>query len=155
MEIARAPRTPDAQSSSEPRLSNQRVLIVNDDADVAYILKRELGRRGHQCTIALTEEEVKIAVADHVPDVVLLDWGFHRPEISLRLHAELFQPNGIDTVFVSCGPYVALETAGMHVLDLFNKGEVETVVEVKSARTPFRGGSDISLLTCDFAPRPN
>jgi PAS domain S-box-containing protein len=52
-----------------------RVLVVDDNVDSAAILVTLLGMSGHDVTMVSTGPAALVAVADHPPDVVLLDIG--------------------------------------------------------------------------------
>ncbi len=57
-----------------------RVLVVEDDRSLRRVLTELLGRDGHEVVTCGRGSEVAAAVADHDPDLVLLDLGL--PDVS-------------------------------------------------------------------------
>lgn len=60
-------------SQSDAALPVQRVLIVDDDADINLLLQARLRAQGYQVTSALTGEEALLLLADDATDIVFLD----------------------------------------------------------------------------------
>lgn len=54
-------------------MSPAEVLIVEDDADIAALLARRIGRRGHLARVAATGSSALAQAGAHPPDLVLLD----------------------------------------------------------------------------------
>src|SRR6476469_7882952 len=52
-----------------------RVLVVEDDDEIAQVLQRSLRLEGYEVRIALDGEQALLAHAEYVPDVVILDLG--------------------------------------------------------------------------------
>jgi DNA-binding response OmpR family regulator len=52
-----------------------RILIVEDEADLAGAIRRGLARRGHAVDIATSVAEAEIALAAAAHDLVVLDWN--------------------------------------------------------------------------------
>jgi len=50
-----------------------KILIVDDEPQVAEILAKSLGREGHQATIATSGEQALSLVCAHDPDALFLD----------------------------------------------------------------------------------
>jgi CheY-like chemotaxis protein len=50
-----------------------KILIVDDEPQVAEILAKSLGREGHQATIATSGEQALSLVSAHDPDALFLD----------------------------------------------------------------------------------
>ncbi len=50
-----------------------KILIVDDEPQVAEILARSLGREGHQATIATSGQQALSLVGPHDPDALFLD----------------------------------------------------------------------------------
>src|SRR3954454_18656575 len=55
-----------------------RVLVVEDDDDIAQVLQRSLRLEGYEVRIAPDGEQALAAHAEYVPDVVILDLGLPR-----------------------------------------------------------------------------
>ncbi|MGC9318191.1 MAG: response regulator transcription factor [Armatimonadota bacterium] len=73
------------------------VLVIDDDPQIASMMKMILGREGHQVEAALTGEQALRLAAERRPDVILLDLhmpDIPGPEIIARLRDEL----GLDQV---------------------------------------------------------
>jgi diguanylate cyclase (GGDEF)-like protein len=54
-------------------VENLRVLIIDDDKDVAGFFSTVLGLLGHDCEIVLTAKEALTRLASSLPDLILLD----------------------------------------------------------------------------------
>jgi two-component system, OmpR family, response regulator MprA len=52
-----------------------RVLVVEDDGEIADVLRRSLRQEGHEVRTAVDGEEALTAAADFLPDMVVLDLG--------------------------------------------------------------------------------
>src|SRR6266511_2729268 len=52
-----------------------RVLVVEDDDEIAQVLQRSLRLEGYEVRIAPDGEQALAAHAEYVPDVVILDLG--------------------------------------------------------------------------------
>jgi DNA-binding response OmpR family regulator len=52
-----------------------RILIVEDEADLAAAIRRGLARRGHAVDIAGTISDAELALATAAHDLVILDWN--------------------------------------------------------------------------------
>jgi len=50
-----------------------KILIVDDEPQVAEVLAKSLGREGHQATIATSGEQALSLVGAHDPDALFLD----------------------------------------------------------------------------------
>src|SRR5690606_3509646 len=68
-----------------------RVLVVEDDAEIADVLRRTLRQEGHDVRIAADGEAALTAADEFVPDLVVLDLGLPKVdgvEVLRRLRAE-------------------------------------------------------------------
>lgn len=66
------------------------VLIVEDEAALAELLKYNLEKEGYQVRVAMDGEEALVAAAESAPDLVLLDWMLPKTsgvEVCRRLRA--------------------------------------------------------------------
>jgi two-component system response regulator MprA len=59
----------------ESETATGRVLVVEDDADIADVLRRTLRQEGHEVRTAGDGEEALASAAEFMPDVVILDLG--------------------------------------------------------------------------------
>jgi DNA-binding response OmpR family regulator len=68
-----------------------RVLVVEDDSDIADVLRRSLGMDGYEVRLALDGEAALASAGDFTPDAVVLDLGLpgiDGIEVCRRLRAE-------------------------------------------------------------------
>jgi two-component system phosphate regulon response regulator PhoB len=56
------------------------ILIVENELDIADIIRRYLEFEGFTATCVISCEEARVACAAHLPDIIVLDW--HLPGIS-------------------------------------------------------------------------
>ena len=67
-----------------------RVLVVEDDEDIADVLRRSLRQEGHEVRTASDGEEALRMASEFIPDLVVLDLGLPRidgVEVCRRLRA--------------------------------------------------------------------
>ncbi|MBG0818794.1 response regulator transcription factor [Planomonospora sp. ID82291] len=65
-----------------------RVLTVEDDADIQFVISFALKKAGHEVKMAGDGLAAMDALAEKLPDVVILDWmmpGLSGPEVCRRL----------------------------------------------------------------------
>ena len=68
-----------------------RILVVEDDQEIAEVLRRTLRQEGHEVRSAGDGEEALSAAAEFVPDLVILDLGLPKldgVEVLRRLRAD-------------------------------------------------------------------
>jgi two-component system phosphate regulon response regulator PhoB len=61
-------------------MSQKRILVVEDERPIREMLAFNLGRAGYDVQPAADGREARAAIADHYPDIVLMDWML--PDIS-------------------------------------------------------------------------
>jgi two-component system phosphate regulon response regulator PhoB len=54
------------------------VLVVEDEGDVATLLRYNLEKEGYRVTVAVDGDEALLAAEEAPPDLVLLDWMLPR-----------------------------------------------------------------------------
>ena len=67
-----------------------RILVVDDDSRIRDLLRRQLSYEGYQVDLAADSRETFAQVAEHSPDLVVLDWmlpGMSGLEICRRLRS--------------------------------------------------------------------
>jgi two-component system phosphate regulon response regulator PhoB len=67
------------------------VLVVEDEPSIQELISVNLARHGHEVRRAANAEEAYRAVAERLPDVILLDWMLPDapgPAVARRLRAE-------------------------------------------------------------------
>jgi len=75
----------------ESERATGRVLVVEDDFEIADVLRRTLRGEGHDVRIAGDGEEALVAAAEFVPDLVILDLGLPKidgVEVLRRLRSD-------------------------------------------------------------------
>jgi len=75
----------------ESERATGRVLVVEDDSEIADVLRRTLRGEGHEVRIAGDGEEALVAAAEFVPDLVILDLGLPKidgVEVLRRLRSD-------------------------------------------------------------------
>ncbi|MEN8133074.1 MAG: response regulator, partial [Pseudomonadota bacterium] len=64
------------------------ILVVDDDPDIRELLEDYLGEQGYEVIAIATADAFREALAEHEPDVVLLDVGLPGEDgLSLARHA--------------------------------------------------------------------
>jgi DNA-binding response OmpR family regulator len=77
--------------TSDPQLNGGRVLVVEDDAEIADVLRRSLRQEGYEVKTSADGVEALDVATGFVPDLVVLDLGLPRldgVEVCRRLRAE-------------------------------------------------------------------
>jgi CheY-like chemotaxis protein/two-component sensor histidine kinase len=67
------------------------ILVVEDDPDVAQLIRQQLRKAGYAVTVAHSAEEALAAIAEKLPDLITLDIdlpGIHGDELAQRLQAD-------------------------------------------------------------------
>jgi two-component system, OmpR family, phosphate regulon response regulator PhoB len=67
-----------------------KILVVEDEEPLAVLLQYNLEAEGFRVTTVLRGDEAEVAVAEHVPDLIILDWmlpGTSGIELCRRLRA--------------------------------------------------------------------
>src|ERR671935_3058626 len=79
----------------DTEISTGRVLVVEDDAEIADVLRRTLRQEGHEVRSTADGAAALEAAEDFVPDLVILDLGLPKldgVEVCRRLRAESDAP---------------------------------------------------------------
>lgn len=61
-------------------MASKRVLVVEDEAPISEMVAFNLGRAGFEPVVAPDGATARAAIADHFPDVILMDWML--PDVS-------------------------------------------------------------------------
>jgi DNA-binding response OmpR family regulator len=80
-----------------------KLLLVEDDPDMAIVTRAALKRAGFAVTLAGNGPDAIAAAQRDVPDVILLDWmmpGMDGPEVCRRLKAEA-ATSGVPVIFLT------------------------------------------------------
>ena len=140
---------------NEPRLAEQKVLIVHDDRDVAMMAARVLNRAGHHAVCAFNEDQIREQLKTEDFDLVILDWSFNQRSVSKRILTEIIGPTGKETIYCSLEPGWAKSTENRSVMNFFENQAILDGVELKSERARFAAKSSSAPLSLSelYAPQ--
>ncbi len=110
-----APKDTAARPEGESAVTAARILIVEDEPEVAHVGRRILARDGHQVDTAEDGIVALARIEDRVPDLVLLDMCM--PRMNGRQTFLKLRESCPDLPVVLCSGYVETEVA-----DLLNQG---------------------------------
>jgi two-component system, OmpR family, response regulator MprA len=135
-----------------------RVLIVEDDDDIAQALQRSLRLEGYETRIAGDGEAALGAAADFVPDLVVLDLGLPKldgMDVARRLRAADDVPILMLTARDALESRVAGLDAGAddYLVKPFERQELLARLRALLRRRPPRGSA--SLVVADLALNPD
>jgi DNA-binding response OmpR family regulator len=135
-----------------------RVLIVEDDDDIAQVLQRSLRLEGYETRIAADGEAALGAAADFVPDLVVLDLGLPKldgMDVARRLRAADDVPILMLTARDALESRVEGLDAGAddYLVKPFERQELLARLRALLRRRPPRGSA--SLVVADLALNPD
>jgi two-component system, OmpR family, response regulator MprA len=135
-----------------------RVLIVEDDDDIAQVLQRSLRLEGYETRIASDGEAALGAAADFVPDLVVLDLGLPKldgMDVARRLRAADDVPILMLTARDALESRVEGLDAGAddYLVKPFERQELLARLRALLRRRPPRGSA--SLTVADLALNPD
>jgi two-component system response regulator MprA len=135
-----------------------RVLVIEDDEQIADVLRRSLRAEGHGVRTAGDGVVALLAVEEFVPDLVVLDLGLPRldgVEVCRRLRAESDVPILILTARTETGDRVAGLDSGAddYLVKPFERQELLARIRALLRRRPPRGSA--SLVVGDLALNPD
>jgi two-component system response regulator MprA len=135
-----------------------RVLVVEDDDEIADVLRRSLRQEGHEVRTALDGEEALETARDFAPDLVVLDLGLPKldgVEVCRRLRAESDVPILILTARTDTDDRVSGLDAGAddYLVKPFERAELLARLRALMRRRPPRGSA--SLRVGDLSLNPD
>jgi two-component system, OmpR family, response regulator MprA len=127
-----------------------RILVVEDDQEIAEVLRRTLRQEGHEVRSAGDGEEALSAAAEFVPDLVILDLGLPKldgVEVLRRLRADDDVPVLILTARTDLDDRVeGLDTgADDYLVKPFERQELLARMRALMRRRPPRGAATLVL----------
>jgi two-component system response regulator MprA len=127
-----------------------RVLVVEDDEDIADVLRRSLRQEGHEVRTAGDGEEALGMAAEFVPDLVILDLGLPKldgVEVCRKLRAAGDVPILILTARTETGDRVEGLDAGAddYLVKPFERAELLARIRALLRRRPPRGTASLTV----------
>jgi two-component system, OmpR family, response regulator MprA len=127
-----------------------RVLVVEDDEDIADVLRRSLRQEGHEVRAAFDGEEALAVAAEFMPDLVVLDLGLPKldgVEVCRRLRASSDVPILILTARTDTGDRVEGLDAGAddYLVKPFERAELLARLRALMRRRPPRGTASLKV----------
>jgi two-component system response regulator MprA len=135
---------------TEPEPMIGRVLVVEDDDEIADVLRRSLRQEGHEVRTATDGEEALVAARDFVPDLVVLDLGLPKldgVEVCRRLRADSDVPILILTARTDTEDRVGGLDAGAddYLVKPFERDELLARLRALMRRRPPRGSASLRV----------
>src|SRR6266542_1138037 len=135
-----------------------RVLVVEDDAEIADVLRRTLRQEGHEVRSAPDGVAALEVAEDFAPDLVILDLGLPKldgVEVCRRLRAESDAPILILTARTETGDRVEGLDSGAddYLVKPFERQELLARLRALMRRRPPRGSA--SLVVDDLSLNPD
>jgi DNA-binding response OmpR family regulator len=127
-----------------------RVLVVEDDDEIADVLRRSLRQEGHEVRTALDGEEALQTARDFVPDMVVLDLGLPKldgVEVCRQLRGESDVPILILTARTDTDDRVRGLDAGAddYLVKPFERAELLARLRALMRRRPPRGSASLRV----------
>lgn len=143
---------------TDAELLTGRVLVVEDDDEIADVLRRSLRQEGHEVRTAVDGEEALEAAREFAPDMVVLDLGLPRldgVEVCRRLRTEGDVPILILTARTDTDDRVRGLDAGAddYLVKPFERAELLARLRALMRRRPPRGSA--SLKVADLVLNPD
>jgi len=134
-----------------------RVLVVEDDADIADVLRRTLRQEGHEVRSAGDGVEALQLAEDFVPDLVILDLGLPKldgVEVCRRLRAESDAPILILTARTETDDRVEGLDSGAddYLVKPFERKELLARMRALLRRRPPRGAAALAVADLRLNP---
>jgi DNA-binding response OmpR family regulator len=135
-----------------------RVLIVEDDDDIAQVLQRSLRLEGYETRIAGDGEAALDAAGEFVPDLVVLDLGLPKLD-GMDVARRLRQGDDVPILMLTARDALESRVEGLdagaddYLVKPFERQELLARLRALLRRRPPRGSA--SLVVCDLALNPD
>jgi two-component system, OmpR family, response regulator MprA len=136
--------------TSEPEIATGRVLVVEDDAEIADVLRRSLRQEGYEVKTSADGVEALDVATGFVPDLVVLDLGLPRldgVEVCKRLRAEGDVPILMLTARAETEDRVSGLDSGAddYLVKPFERQELLARIRALLRRRPPRGAASLEV----------
>jgi DNA-binding response OmpR family regulator len=136
--------------ASEPETATGRVLVVEDDAEIADVLRRSLRQEGYEVKTSADGVEALDVATGFVPDLVVLDLGLPRldgVEVCRRLRAEGDVPILMLTARAETEDRVSGLDSGAddYLVKPFERKELLARIRALLRRRPPRGAASLEV----------
>jgi two-component system, OmpR family, response regulator MprA len=135
-----------------------RVLVVEDDDDIAQVLQRSLRLEGYEVRIAPDGEQALVAHAEYVPDVVILDLGLPRLD-GIEVAKRVRGTDDVPILMLTARDAVEARVEGLdsgaddYLVKPFERQELLARLRALLRRRPPRGSA--SLVVGDLSLNPD
>jgi two-component system response regulator MprA len=136
--------------TSDPEIQGGRVLVVEDDAEIADVLRRSLRQEGYEVKTSADGVDALDVATGFVPDLVVLDLGLPRldgVEVCRRLRAEGDVPILMLTARTETEDRVGGLDSGAddYLVKPFERQELLARIRALLRRRPPRGAASLSV----------
>src|SRR6187431_3075274 len=143
--------------ATEPDTATARVLVVEDDAEIADVLRRSLRQEGYEVRTSGDGVEALDAASGFFPDLVVLDLGLPRldgAEVCRRLRAEGDVPILMLTARSETEDRVAGLDSGAddYLVKPFERSELLARIRALLRRRPPRGAASLEVADLSLNP---
>ncbi|HEX4465056.1 MAG TPA: response regulator transcription factor [Solirubrobacterales bacterium] len=143
--------------TTEPETATGRVLVVEDDAEIADVLRRSLRQEGYEVKTSADGVEALDVATGFVPDLVVLDLGLPRldgVEVCRRLRAEGDVPILMLTARAETEDRVSGLDSGAddYLVKPFERQELLARIRALLRRRPPRGAASLEVSDLTLNP---
>jgi two-component system response regulator MprA len=143
--------------TTDPETATGRVLVVEDDAEIADVLRRSLRQEGYEVKTSADGVEALDVATGFVPDLVVLDLGLPRldgVEVCRRLRAEGDVPILMLTARAETEDRVSGLDSGAddYLVKPFERQELLARIRALLRRRPPRGAASIEVADLTLNP---
>jgi two-component system, OmpR family, response regulator MprA len=135
-----------------------RVLVVEDDEEIAQVLQRSLRLEGYEVRIASDGEQALAVHAEYVPDVVILDLGLPKVD-GIEVARRVRGADDVPILMLTARDAVDARVEGLdsgaddYLVKPFERQELLARLRALLRRRPPRGSA--SLVVADLALNPD